>query len=197
MYQVKKMNYLESIEFSIVYKSYCKMKLAHELFKNKLNYFEKKRSQKALEIKEKEILKRIGINKANKKDFQLIIKSMVDWINERLEKIDDKKETKESETTMQWVIAYFAINFGYSKQETLSLYLEEMSILIEKGDMIMDDNAVRLAGAQLAPKEFYENLEKKRIKNKIEKPKSETDRAALNKFKTMQKMNYERLQNGN
>jgi len=168
IYTIKKLNYHESIELSILLSAHSRMHNMHIIFSNKMGFFERLKSAKVIRQKEREIIKYLGIRKVRNNDFNAIIKAMDTWLRETA--IDkSKEEKKDDDNFTQWLIAYFAVNLGYSKQEVFNLYPEEISILIDKTENILNGNALKMASAQLAPKEFSEAMDKKKPEMKNQK----------------------------
>jgi len=192
-YTISKLKYGESIEFSIIYSSYNKMLVSHIFFTSmkQLSIFETWKSLVAIEKKEKELLKHLGIKRYNKKDFKEIIKQMGEWISEENKAIEDSLNissdtpTKKNETSfpLQQIIAYFAINFHYSKSEVLDLYSSEIPILIKKGDIINETNILKSVSATLNPKDFIKEYKAKLFDDKPKNIKIEINEADNKRIK--------------
>jgi len=166
-YTIQKLNFKQTMEFLIAYNAYVNMLTAHELYSNMFNWFEKRRSLKAIKAKENELMEYIGIPKYRQKDFKQIIK----YISEKIEINKTKNPETEQEKKdrvksydknyIQNIIAYFALNFGWSKKEIFAMYPKEIDIIISKANIWLDLEAGRYALAQLAPDNFKNELEAK------------------------------------
>lgn len=210
-YTLQKMSLQETIEFSIVYDSYVSLKTFYvfRTAQKLLNWFERRRLKKVLNEKEKELMTRLKIDKYNKKDIGYIFREVVNNLNKNKEEIKEttknKEKTNSKEETdayfIQTIIAYFGLHFGWSKKETLSLYLDEINILMQKNEINLDIEALRGASAQLAPGDFCKSLKNKKaiddkgIKkvNKDLEKKAEIDRNIL---KEMQNQRVKGLKYG-
>ena len=159
-YKIQKLNFKQTMEYLIMYNAYVNMLTAHELFCNMLNWFEKRRSSRAIKAKENELMEYIGIPKYRQKDFKQIIKYVSEKIECNKVKTTDKKTVQDS-NSIQGLIAYFALHFGWDKETVFSLYPEEISIIMQKNEILLDIEALRHATAQLASKDFVKGLEAK------------------------------------
>lgn len=159
-YKIQKLNFKKTMEYLIIYNAYVNMLTAHELFCNKFNWFEKKRSLRAIKAKKNDLMECIGIPKYRQKDFKQIIKYVSEKIECNKVKSTDKKTVQDS-NSIQGLIAYFALHFGWNKEQVFSLYPEEISIIMQKNEILLDIEALRSAAAQLAPKDFVKGLEAK------------------------------------
>ena len=213
VYEIHKMNYRESIEFSIIYSSYVKMITGHKFFVilKKMNFFEKLKSSKAIKNKERQILQSLGLKKFKHCDFMEIIRQVNVWIKKENDEItellninDDNKQSQKQEQegesfSEQQIIAYFAINFHYSKKEVYELYPAEIPILIRKGDIIIETNILKQVSATLAPTEFIKEYKKKVLNDKPRNiqvmHQEKRDKVAIKNLDGLilaQKTNYER-----
>jgi len=166
-YKIQKLNFKKTMEYLIIYNAYVNMLTAHELFCNKFNWFEKKRSLRAIKAKKNDLMECIGIPKYRQKDFKQIIK----YVSEKIEINKTKNPETEQEKKdrvksydvnyIQNIIAYFALNFGWNKEEIFAMYPKEIDIIMNKANIWLDIESARHATAQLAPKDFVKGLEAK------------------------------------